>query len=413
MKFIDLFSGIGGFHNALKPHHNNQCVFACDIDKDCRQVYENNFKLTPHSDITKVEIDKIPQFDILCGGFPCQSFSNAGNRKGLEDPRGTLFDNVLKIIKFHKPKFCILENVKHLKTINEGSIYNYIMESLRGEGYIVHTRILSPHDINIPQLRYRLIFMVVRNDLVTTVSHEDFYKKLDFHFDNEVEIHANKNKNYKIFDEPEYVDFEKTRIPDDIKLVLLTWDSLIKKLPVGTNISFPLIQEYFTLNFETLGYIPKWKKDYIIKNNNFYNEFKEIVDSWWENNSCILTKRKNYSKLEWQVGIIKENDTITNYYVQVRQSGIRVRKNKYFPTLVAITQTPIYTKEMRYLSVRECARLQNVPETFEFLENDSKSLKQLGNSVCVGVMEIAYLAICKVLGITEKRKPKPKNKTKK
>jgi len=96
-----------------------------------------------------------------------------------------------------------------------------------------------------------------------------------------------------------------------------------------------------------------------------------------------LKKREIYGKLEWQTGPIKENDSIFNHFIQIRQSGIRVKKNKYFPTLVAISQIPIYGKEKRYITPRECARLQSFPDTFKLLDNDKISYKQLGNSVNV------------------------------
>ena len=96
-----------------------------------------------------------------------------------------------------------------------------------------------------------------------------------------------------------------------------------------------------------------------------------------------MSKREIYGKLEWQSGPIKTNDSIFNHFIQIRQSGIRVKKGNYFPTLVAISQIPIYGKEKRYITPRECARLQSFPESFQLLDNDKKSYKQLGNSVNV------------------------------
>ena len=97
LRFIDLFCGIGGFHQAMN-RVGGTCVFASDIDEQCRDVYENNYGLKPVGDITKVEINTIPDFDVLCGGFPCQSFSNSGKKKGFEDKRGNLFESILVFI---------------------------------------------------------------------------------------------------------------------------------------------------------------------------------------------------------------------------------------------------------------------------------------------------------------------------
>ena len=105
-KFIDLFCGIGGFHLALSSL-GGECVFASDIDADCRKVYQQNFGIEPHGDITKIDEKDIPAHDVLCGGFPCQSFSKAGNRRGINDPRGTLFFDIVRIVKHHKPKYLL------------------------------------------------------------------------------------------------------------------------------------------------------------------------------------------------------------------------------------------------------------------------------------------------------------------
>ncbi len=113
-KFIDLFCGIGGFHQAMTSL-GGTCVLACDIDPKCRDVYEKNYGLTPLPDVTKLDTYTIPDFDVLCGGFPCQAFSHSGKQLGFEDTRGTLFRDVVRILKHKQPKHFILENVKNLK----------------------------------------------------------------------------------------------------------------------------------------------------------------------------------------------------------------------------------------------------------------------------------------------------------
>ena len=147
LKFIDLFAGIGGFHLALHDL-GAKCVFASEWDEPARQTYEKNFKkIQPFffekglfakkgqelfaGDITKVNPKKIPDFDILCGGFPCQPFSISGKQKGFQDTRGTLFFNVLEIIKAKKPKVVFLENVKHLKYHDNKKTLSSILNGLR------------------------------------------------------------------------------------------------------------------------------------------------------------------------------------------------------------------------------------------------------------------------------------------
>jgi DNA (cytosine-5)-methyltransferase 1 len=116
---------------------------------------------------------------------------------------------------------------------------------------------------------------------------------------------------------------------------------------------------------------------------NLIEKYKNDFDPWYVKHKEILTRREIFGKLEWQVGKIKKNDSIFNYFIQIRQSGIRVKKPQYFPTLVAINQTPIYGKEKRYITPRECARLQSFPEDFKIPNADKDSYKQFGNSVNV------------------------------
>ena len=111
--FIDLFAGLGGFHQAMRAL-GGECVFASEIDQEAAATYKANYGIDPLNDITKTDAKDIPPHDVLCGGFPCQAFSNAGHKKGFEDTRGTLFFDVARIIEYHKPKYIFLENVKHL-----------------------------------------------------------------------------------------------------------------------------------------------------------------------------------------------------------------------------------------------------------------------------------------------------------
>ena len=151
---------------------------------------------------------------------------------------------------------------------------------------------------------------------------------------------------------------------------------------------------YKTYTLDEFSNLPIWKKDYIKKNKPLYEKYKSQWDIWYNENKNIITKKEIYGKLEWQTGKKKKNDSIWNYFIQLRQSGIRVKKNDFFPALVAIVQTPIYAKEKRYITPRECARLQSFPDTFILHESDNISYKQLGNTVNV---EIIHFVIYKVL----------------
>ena len=113
LKFIDLFSGIGSFHYSFSKK-GWQCIMASDIDETTHEVYEKNYNIKPVGDIYKVDEKLVPNYDILCAGFPCQAFSQAGKHQGLDDKRGVLFLEIIRFAKYHKPKILALENVSAL-----------------------------------------------------------------------------------------------------------------------------------------------------------------------------------------------------------------------------------------------------------------------------------------------------------
>lgn len=167
LKFIDLFCGIGGFRIAAQtvfPAHGfePECVFSSDIDPDAQTAYEANFGERPHGDITKVHERDIPEHDILLGGFPCQAFSICGDQRGFEDTRGTLFFDIARILKEKRPRAFVLENVKQLRSHNEGRTLYRIMESLRNIGYYADYRILNALDFGLPQKRERIFIVGFR-----------------------------------------------------------------------------------------------------------------------------------------------------------------------------------------------------------------------------------------------------------
>lgn len=163
-KFIDLFSGLGGFRIALEKK-GGQCVFSSDNDMDVCRIYEENFGDNPFSDITKISEKKIPKFDVLCAGFPCQPFSIAGKRMGFNDSRGTLFFEVARIIKYSKPKIAFLENVSGIVSHDSGRTIKVITNTLEELGYIVNTKIMNAKDYGIPQNRNRWYCVAIRKDL--------------------------------------------------------------------------------------------------------------------------------------------------------------------------------------------------------------------------------------------------------
>jgi DNA (cytosine-5)-methyltransferase 1 len=371
MKFIDLFCGIGGFHQALNKL-DCECVVACDIDKACRENYKLNYGIEPHPDVKKINPEEIGGvIDIICGGFPCQAFSNAGNKKTFKDDRGLLFDEIMRIAKVKKPKFMFLENVKHILKVGDKKVIKYIKQEIDDNGYHLQIFQISPHEYGVPQQRERVYFVCVRKDI---------YNGIDIVLPPKV----NNFEFVEFLDKKEDID-KKYFIDGDTLKCLEAWEEMIKIFEVGEKIS-PVIminEHYNGHTQEDFDNYAGWRQGYITANKPLIAKYKDKWDVWYEKHKEILQKREIYGKLEWQTGKIKPNDSIFNYFIQIRQSGIRVKKAQYFPTLVAISQIPIYGKEKRYITPRECARLQSFPEDFIIAEGDKHSYKQFGNAVNV------------------------------
>ena len=155
VRYVDLFSGIGGFRLAADSL-NWQCVFACDIDAECANMYEANFGERPFGDITNMQADGIADHDILLAGFPCQPFSIIGNGDGFADTRGTLFFDIARIIDAKRPLAFVLENVKRLATHKKGRTMGRMLEVLRKLGYTVRWNVLNALDFGLPQKRERV-----------------------------------------------------------------------------------------------------------------------------------------------------------------------------------------------------------------------------------------------------------------
>lgn len=163
VKFIDLFCGIGGFRLALEKA-GMRCIFSAEINSHACEMYKENYKENPYCDVTKLNPETIPDFDILCAGFPCQAFSIAGKKLGFNEARGTLFFEICKIIKAKNPKVVLLENVKNILVHDNRNTFEVIKGSLEGLGYIVSHKLLNAKDFGVPQSRERVIIVATKNN---------------------------------------------------------------------------------------------------------------------------------------------------------------------------------------------------------------------------------------------------------
>ena len=162
MKYLDLFSGAGGLRSAFEQIPGTECVGHCEIDVHADKSYRALFHTEGEwfcNDARQIDTAGLPDFDLVCGGFPCQSFSIAGHRKGFEDTRGTLFFEIARILKARKPPFVLLENVPGLLSHDEGRTFAVILGTLSRLGYHVEWQVLNSKDFGVPQSRQR-VFIV-------------------------------------------------------------------------------------------------------------------------------------------------------------------------------------------------------------------------------------------------------------
>lgn len=375
-KFIDLFAGIGGFHQALS-NLGGECVFASEIDSFAIETYKQNYGVDSGINIRDVDVKDIPKHDVLCAGFPCQAFSKAGHQKGFEDEiRGTLFFEITRILKHHKTPYFILENVRNLTAHDNGNTWKVIKHSLKELGYIITEEpvIISPHQLGIPQIRERVVILGVHESLgVKEIKVELPYTEKD---------KINFLESGIIETEP--VD-KKYFISEHEEKVLTCWDEFIKGIKEKV-IGFPIWSDEFgkTYDYEGLGY-PKWREEFIRKSRNLYENNKEFIDKWLIKWDYLKDFTMTEQKLEWQCG--KDCSSVWDALIQFRPSGVRVKRPSVFPALVAMVQIPIIGKVKRRLTPREAARLQSFPDTFICNSNDHQAYKQFGNAVNVKVIE--------------------------
>jgi DNA (cytosine-5)-methyltransferase 1 len=381
--FIDLFSGIGGFHLAASQL-GGKCVFASEIDEKARQTYQINFlKHNPElfysgnfaGDITKIDEKNIPDFDFLFAGFPCQPFSKGGQRKGFEDIRGTLFFDVARIVKQHNPNYILLENVQNLVTHDSGETFKTILNTLNNLGYATNETplILSPDDFGIPAIRKRIFIPAIKKSLIKQNSFSLNFLN-DFNKNSYADIYSIV-KNEKVN--------KKYYISNYEKKVLEMWNEFYLNIDLKI-IGFPIWADDFKSNY-SVDDLPKWKSTIILKNRSLYARNKIFIEKWLTKYEQLNWLNSTHKKMEWQAG--NDIDNIYEGLIQFRPSGVRVKRPNKFSTLVAMNQPQIVGKYMRRLTPNEAKKLQSFPEDTLLHPQDNIALKQLGNSVSVCVVK--------------------------
>lgn len=434
LKYIDLFAGLGGFHLALSKL-GHECVFASEIREDLRKLYAINFPgANIQGDITVYRPECIPAHDIICAGFPCQPFSQAGKQQGFQDEkdRGNLFNYICAIAKYHRPRYIILENVSNLKGHDKGNTWKVIHQKLVNLEYdIAEPIILSPHQFGIPQHRKRIY--IVCADLRQGGLQ-------GFKFPSPLNKKCSINS---IVDESETTYI---KLKADTRQQLNVWQEFIDQtIAHGQQIpsfpiwamefgaDYPLDVAPFFSNPETLvnykgkfgqkinGWLiadcleqlpvyartdrtkvfPKWKIRYIEQNRAFYEANKKWLDEWIDK---VRDFENSHLKMEWNCGK-NASPTIQDKIIQFRASGIRIKLNNFSPALNLVgTQVPIFpwvklpsetVKEGepdrgRYMTVHEAAKLQGMQGLKfgddKYALSPTRCYEALGNAVNVDIV---------------------------
>jgi len=410
LQFVDLFAGIGGFHVGLE-RLGHRCVYACEKDDKLRAIYHQSFGLDPAGDIRTVEVDDMPQHDVLCAGFPCQPFSKAGEQLGLScDRDGDLFAEILRILDVHRPKWILLENVANLLRHDGGETYRWMKDELEDMGYAISQRVLSPHQFGVPQIRERAFIVGSTSGLdhfewpEPPVSTPDIRSVLDPAPD------------------------DARPLPDHYVRCLHVWQEFLDRLPPDEQLpSFPIWTFEFGATYpyegppplrrdprylartrgsfgkplsglteherrerlpsyaRGLAAFPRWKQAFIAQNRAFFERHRKRLKRWLPK---LAPFAPSLQKLEWNCK--GEARRLDEHVLQFRASGVRVKRSNWAPALVAMTttQVPVITWEQRYMTVRECSRLQGLGHIDLSSLNSTSAYRAIGNAVSADLVEM-------------------------
>jgi DNA (cytosine-5)-methyltransferase 1 len=392
--FVDLFAGVGGFHAALSAL-GGQAVLAAEVNEPAAAVYEANWCINPRHDVVALGEDAarlVPSHTVLTAGFPCQPFSKCGYQRGIDEQRGQLFDEVLKIVRAHRPPVVMLENVRNISGRNHHRFWMSIVEGLRVEGYRVAPQpsIFSPHFLppergGTPQARERAYIMatyVGRERAQVEVTHPVAIPRAP--------VDGWDPNRWSLEHDLLLADSDipapgKYRLTNDEIYYIEVWNDLLVRLGDAQIPGYPLWSSYWHDGAHVDADAPPWKRFLQRHNIEFYLKNRRAIRAWLAANPRLCDFPASRQKLEWQAQSSPRN--LWTCLLQMRPSGIRAKKPNYSPALVAMstTQMPIVGPRSRRIVPREAARLQGFPDWVDFgNQSDEQTYKQLGNAVHVG-----------------------------
>jgi len=389
--FVDLFAGVGGFHAALRDLGGHG-VQAAEIDPNAARVYERNWGLKPVSDVrwlAEEPAGRVPDHAVLTGGFPCQPFSKSGRQLGMGEPRGTLFHDVVKILRAKQPPVVMLENVRNIAGPRQRETWRTVLRELRAAGYQVAEKplVFSPHllhydDGGAPQVRERVYIMgvLVADPIKRAASIEPVV-------DNKPQLGWDPSKwrlaDHALGHEPVGVARQRYKLSAQEEDWINTWNAFLKILGPKVHLpGHPLWEWTWRARRPALAGLPEWKQGFVRRNHDFYLQHRPAIDAWRKASPRLKDFPASRRKLEWQAQDGERN--LWLHLTHLRPSGIRVKKATYAPALVAMNQASVYGPQRRRLTPHEAARLQGF-ESLDFGDQvDALSYKQMGNAVNVG-----------------------------
>lgn len=370
IKYLDLFSGMGGFHKAASLVEKQKMVNvgAADVVEHTKLFYKLNYGIEPNHDIRFYKENVIEDVEMIFAGFPCQPFSSAGKRSGFNHDSGNLFWVLNDVIENHKPKYILLENVSNLVGHDNGNTWKVIREELSKNYWIPDKPILvSPDMLGHPELRKRVYIPGFRKDSFD--SSPDFN---DF-FIRETDKITSLNK-FKKMNTKKWSDLNEQQ-----KQAVDAWNILLQRL------NYKMVKPAWSFAWNSkqiiMGYDDGEK--IVARNKNFYLENKKIIDEWLKEFK-VSEFLPSYQKLEWNV----DGSNYKNIYegiIQFRPSGIRIKKFTTLPTMVALNQTPYIGPWKRFITPDEVAEIQGFGKIKYEKINEGSMFRMLGNNVNVNV----------------------------
>ena len=396
--FADLFAGVGGFHAALGAL-GGRCVYAVEKDAGAAAVYERNWGTPALGDVvTDTEgAMRVPKHDVLVAGFPCQPFSKSGRQQGMDEARGTLFWNICEVLRAHgedRPAVVLLENVRNIAGPRHRHEWDVIIRSLRGLGYQVSSDpvVFSPHLLppdqgGRPQVRERVFIVAARVDSETeaalqvapSVAHRPVggWSATDWSLAEHLPLQPEAEVRTQL----------NVRLTAGEQAWIEAWNDFVRRLRAdGADKlpGFPVWVDAFVRSDHLVvpRGTPAWKANFLRKNAELYTRHQEAIEAWLADWDYLQGFPASRRKFEWQA---QDAASLDDAVLHLRPSGLRAKKATYVPALVAITQTSIVGGRRRRLTTREAARLQGLPEWFDFGSQPvAATYKQLGNAVNVG-----------------------------